>query len=164
MFRAAPVARADIESIFPTLKKTKWLLKSPYDDGYQCIAWTACFTDRRMWPHQNYWWFPGLPLAAIDKEANVEHFVQGFKLLGYEPCKSRVFEFGYQKNAIYANDEGVTHMARQHFLGRGWLSKPGHLEDILHYELADLEGAMSPSAGQYGRVAQVLKMKLVGCY
>jgi len=48
-------------------------------------------------------------------------------------------------------------MARQHFLGRGWLSKPGELEDIVHAELGDVEGDMAAMAWQYGQVTQILK-------
>jgi len=76
---------------------------------------------------------------------------------GYRKCQSNAFEFGFQKVAIYANDLGVTHMARQHFWGRGWLSKLGEEEDILHLKLADIQGDPSPNAGQYGEVAQILK-------
>lgn len=158
-FRPASLVRVIMLRNFPNLTNPNWLIKSPWNDGYQCIAWAACYTDRRMWPQDDphMWWFPGLPLSAIDEQTPVEYFVQGFKLLGYEPCESRAFEFGYQKVAIYANDLGATHMARQHFWGRGWLSKPGKLEDILHHELEDVEGDMSPLAGKYGRVRQVLK-------
>lgn len=155
-----PHVRADIERAFPNLANVEWQIKSPFDDEYQCIAWAACYTDRHMWPSTPpYWWFPNpnLPLAPIPEEASVDCFLQGFKLLGYEPCSSRKFELGYQKVAIYANDLGVTHMARQHFFGRGWLSKLGVLEDISHRNLEDVEGDMSPLAYQYGTVAQVLR-------
>ena len=156
-YHAASQVRATMLREFPNLANSKWSIISPWNDDYQCISWAACYTDRRMWPHQDYWWFPGLPLVAIAEEAPVGYFVQGFRLFGYEPCESRAFEFGYQKVAIYANDSGATHMARQHFWGRGWLSKPGRLEDILHYELEDIEGDMSPRAMEYGKVAQILK-------
>jgi len=135
-----------------------WCVKSPSDDRYQCIAWAACRTDALMWPHEWYKWFPGLPLVEIDVEAPVDYFVQGFAVLGYRPCESRAFEFGYQKVAIYRSDQGVTHMARQEFFGRGWLSKLGiDGVDIFHEQLEDVAGSMSPMAGQYGMVAQVLK-------
>jgi hypothetical protein len=98
-----------------------------------------------------------LPLAPIPEQAPVDYFIEGFKLLGYEPCERPDFEFGYQKVAIYANDAGATHMARQHFSGNGWLSKLGELEDIRHRRLEDVEGDMSAYAGKYGRVSQVLK-------
>jgi hypothetical protein len=112
-----------------------------------------------MWPHRDYWWFPGLPLFAIDTETPVEYFINGFAALGYEPCTSREFEFGYQKLAIYANSAGVTHMARQHFLGRGWFSKLGVHEDIFHRKLEDVEGDMAPLKWEYGEVSQILKRR-----
>jgi hypothetical protein len=160
-----PQVRSDIEKAFPNLASVDWKITSPSDDAYQCIAWAACYTDRDMWPSSPpYWWFQSwcsrnhrLPLATIPEEAPVEYFVRGFKLLGYESCESRSFEFGYQKVAIYANDVGVTHMARQHFLGLGWLSKLGHWEDIRHRNLEDVEGDMSPMALAYGRVTQILR-------
>ena len=48
-------------------------------------------------------------------------------------------------------------MARQHIFGIGWLSKPGKMEDVLHKKLADLEGAMSIAAFEYGKVVLILK-------
>jgi hypothetical protein len=144
---------------FPNLRDAKWRIKSPCDDVYQCIAWAAWYTDRYMWPHQDYWWFPGTPLfAGFDYEATPDYFIAGFSSIGYRPCTSRKFEFGFQKVAIYANDAGVTHMARQRLFGFGWLSKLGTRdEDIYHAELGDIEGEMSATAGQYGRVVQVLR-------
>jgi hypothetical protein len=47
------------------------------------------------------------------------------KSLGYQACNHSDFEFGYQKIAIYADALAATHMARQRFLGGGWLSKVG---------------------------------------
>jgi len=141
----------------PNLAVATWRISSPYNDSYQCIAWAACRADRHMWPHESYWWFPGCPQIPIPEQAPVQYFVQGFATLGYEPCDSDAFEFGYQKLAIYANELGVTHMARQHFLGRGWLSKLGDCEDIVHQELDDVAGEMSVMAGQYGKVFQVLR-------
>ncbi len=157
VLRPTSFVRAHLESLFPNLQRSSWNVRSPQDDDYQCIAWAACRTDRHMWPNQDYWWFPGLPVVVVPEEAPVEYLVQGFRLLGYKPCESSVFEVGYQKVAIYANDIGATHMARQHVLGRGWLSKIGTLEDIFHRELSDLEGNTSPLSLGYGRVALVLK-------
>ena len=48
-------------------------------------------------------------------------------------------------------------MARQHLLGWGWLSKLGVEEDIVHQNLADVEGDVAAMAGQYGAVAQYMK-------
>lgn len=150
---------ADFLRDFPNLANADWCVKSPLDDSYQCIAWAECRTDRISWPsHHGAVWPQGLPLADPPQEAPVDYFVQRFSLLGYRTCGlNDQFEFGYQKVAIYANDMGVTHMARQHFFGRGWLSKAGDWEDILHRELSDVEGDMSPLARKYGRVQLILK-------
>jgi hypothetical protein len=150
---------ADFLRNFPNLANAQLSIKSPLDDSYQCIAWAECHTDRRSWPsHYGSIWPQGMPLADPPEEAPVDYFVQRFSLLGYTPCYlDDKFEIGYQKVAIYANDIGVTHMARQHFFGRGWLSKAGDLEDILLRNLCDLEGDMSPLARTYGKVQLILK-------
>ena len=88
----------------------------------------------------------------------MDTFVEAFGRLGYKECDSREFEVGYQKVAIYATvNRRVKHMARQHFLGKGWLSKLGGLEDILHPQLGDIEGDASPLTTEYGEVVQILK-------
>lgn len=159
IYRKRSEILADFLRDFPNLAKAKWRVKSPFDDSYQCIAWAECRTDRISWPtHHGAVWPQGLPLADPPDEAPVDYFIQRFLLLGYRPCgMNDQFEVGYQKVAIYANDVGVTHMARQHFFGRGWLSKAGVWEDILHRELKDVEGDMSPLARTYGRVQRILK-------
>ena len=140
---------------FPDLANTRWLLKSPWNDDYQCIAWAACKTDVLWWPATAYW----PPGASLD--VTVEAFTEAFATIGYRECSSAAFEFGYQKVAIYAMSTGtVTHMARQHFFGRGWLSKCGQLEDILHPTLESLEGDPSPVMLlnlTYGEVSRILK-------
>jgi hypothetical protein len=130
------------------------------NDIYQCIAWAACRTDIKWWPVDAYpqvYWPPG-----VDFINEVDYFIQAFATIGYKPCTNRDFEFGYQKVAIYAaSDRHVLHMARQHFLGRGWLSKCGDLEDIQHANLDCLEGDLSPFlvmlGRTYGQVEQILK-------
>lgn len=155
--RPSHVACSRLVTEFPNLARADWAVRSPFDDSYQCIAWAAGRTDRSWWPNRDYYWPPGLPTVDPPEIATVEHFLLGFETLGYEPCDISAFEIGYQKLAIYANEVGVTHMARQRFLGRGWLSKLGDLEDILHGELQDIEGSTSALATQYGTVVQILK-------
>jgi len=153
-----PIAevRTDIESHFPGLVGTKWTPTSPYDDTYQCIAWAAGDTTRKWWPVNcppAWFWPDGIPL--ID---DVVTFVRAFETLGYKPTTSSAFRIGRQKVAIYAKLDGtVTHMSRQHFLGRGWLSKLGDLEDIVHPTLESIEGDPSPTSNEYGIVVQILQ-------
>jgi hypothetical protein len=145
-----------MEAAFPGLVGKRWIYKSPFDDTYQCIAWAAGDTFHKWWPVYYppiCYWPDGAPL-----DETVNGFVWAFEMLGYERTDTRDFEFGYQKVAIYAKDTGmVTHMARQHFFGRGWLSKPGDLEDIVHPDLECIEGDPAPFAPGYGVVAQILK-------
>jgi len=166
-FRPTFVAQRSLLFAFRNLRRNrKWRLRSPFSDSYQCIAWAACRTDHKWWPvhHTEFYWPPNLPKITPSPypwipwpPTPVDYLVQGFATLGYTSCDRREFEFGYQKVAIYANDGGATHMARQRFFGRGWLSKPGELEDIIHEDLSDIEGAMAATAWQYGQVAQILK-------
>lgn len=101
------------------------------------------------------------PNALI--EDDVGAFIAALAALGYTPCgKNDDYELGYQKVAIYASSDGaVKHMARQHLWGRGWLSKIGDWEDIVHPDLQCIEGDPSPVAvalgRSYGQVTQVLK-------
>jgi hypothetical protein len=160
LFRPASKVQTILEHRFPELKNTRWSQKSPWDDRYKCIAWAACRTDLIWWPVEGepqIYWPPNAPL-----DDDVDAFIQAFSAIGYRPCDSREFEFGYQKVAIYASyDRRVLHMARQHLLGRGWLSKLGQMEDISHYNLKCLEGDPSPIeaalGSSYGRVTQILK-------
>lgn len=157
-YRSGNQIRNAFLAAFPTLDYENITVKSPEDDDYQCIALAECRTDRKSWPATGCAWPEGLPLADPPQTATTDHFVPRFSLLGYKPCGlDRSFEFGYQKVAIYANDLGVTHMARQHLFGLGWLSKPGRMADILHQNLEDLEGDMSVFAFQYGKVTMIVK-------
>lgn len=159
-FRSSSEIQTDFEAVFPSLQNTRWLIKSPWNDNYKCIAWAACRTDIVWWPVDDpqVYWPPGVPF-----DDRIDYFIQAFAKIGYKACNSSEFEFGYQKVAIYAtSDLRVQHMARQHFFGRGWLSKCGKLEDILHPDLQCLEGDPSPllamfGQGTYGQVEQVLK-------
>lgn len=155
-FRPSALVRAALEVTFPNLACAEWCIKSPHNDTYQCIAWAACDTTRKWWPviHPPEAYWP----QGVSMEDTVDCFVEAFATLGYRPCENPAFEFGFQKVAIYADEEMTpTHMARQHFFGRGWLSKLGDLEDIFHRELIDLEGDTAPTSQEYGRVVQILK-------
>jgi hypothetical protein len=165
-FRRSFIVQRELLRAFPNLRRNRnWRIRSPFSDSYQCVAWAACYTNRKWWPvhHTEFHWPPNLPKITppafpwLPWATPVDYLEQGFATLGYTRCDNAQFEFGYQKVAIYANNSGATHMARQDFFGRGWLSKPGELEDILHKKLSDLEGEMSSTAFEYGRVAQVLK-------
>ena len=140
--------------LFPNLASSDWHRTSPEDDRYQCIALAACYTDKKWWPwdHTSFFWPPGFDRLQPPESVPVSYFTAMFgRHFGYCVCTSDKFEVGYQKIAIYTNADGVSHMARQHFFGRGWLSKIGDLVDIVHADLGDLEGS------EYGTVAKIMR-------
>jgi hypothetical protein len=136
---------------------TDWRALSEYTSDYQCVAFAACDSTQRWWPDLLGYYWPKGP-TGVSPDDKVDRFVEAFATLGYRPCNSSEFEFGYQKVAIYATDAlNVKHMARQHLLGKGWLSKLGDWEDILHLQLSHIEGDADPWTQEYGKVRKILK-------
>lgn len=159
-FRSGVEIREDIHREIPRLINTGWLVNSPYDTEYKCIAWAACRTSRIWWPWDDpsCYWPSGFPKYPVGTPIPVNDFADMFATkFGYQVCGSDTYELGYQKVAIFANDAGVTHMARQCFLGKGWLSKLGKYEDIIHWNVRDVEGDMDPTTQEYGEVALYMK-------
>jgi hypothetical protein len=74
-----------------------------------------------------------------------------FRRHGYITTDNRDCEKGFEKVAIYADDEGAQHVARQLQDGK-WTSKLGDLSDVEHADLMVLEGT-------YGKVARILKRR-----
>ena len=137
----------ELEELFPNLGPSGFLVTSPPDQHYNCIAWAAGDTTD-WWPGSNpelEYWPPGIP-----REVSVATFEAVFACLGYVVCPSADLEPEFEKIALYANAVGSpTHGARQLPSGR-WTSKIGAMEDIEH-DLHDLEGDV------YGTVARIMK-------
>ena len=145
------MARLALEQTFPQLNHTNWQLRSALDLGYNCFAWAGGDSTHRWEPTPDWFWPKDQP-----REYSLPCFVDGFGAIGYEPCNSPAYELGFQKVAIYSKlywniQEFPTHMARQDTFGRGWLSKIGDLEDIIHTTLEDLNGNV------YGAPSIILK-------
>lgn len=125
-------------------------MTSPETSGYNCIAWAAGDSCKWWWPRvhpfsSSYW-----PDEAPDRETK-NAFKEAYRSLGYEECESVEPEQGYEKIAVYTDEDGrPTHAARQLQNGM-WTSKCGELEDIEH-ELEGLEGKNG-----YGSVSFVMK-------
>ena len=138
-------AQRRMESRFPALLKVGYCVASDEDSGYNCIAWAAGRSDQWWEPSPGYYWPDGSP--AID---TVEALMQVFRDLGYEVCANGHAESGFQKIAIFAEDEIYTHAARQLDDGK-WTSKIGAWEDIEHSSCEGLEG------NEYGKVRHFMK-------
>jgi hypothetical protein len=137
------------ESLFPDLARTGYQITSPPDSNYNCIAWAAGQQQPWWWPDPDGfdYWPPG-----VARERTLAAFIQAFATVGYTPCAADTLEPGWEKVAIYANDEGPCHAARQLSNGR-WTSKLGPDDDIEH----TLEGLCGPL---YGAVVQFLRRPL----
>src|ERR1035437_3947780 len=130
---------------FPNLAPGNHRITSPAAYDYNCIAWAA--GDNTMWwwpipgPRGSYW------PTGIARQETLASFQAAFEHLGYAPCSEAALELGIEKIAIYADAAGVpTHAARQLPTGY-WTSKLGPNVDIIHIDLAAIEGP------EYGRPA-----------
>ena len=96
----------------------------------------------RMWPDAapDYFW-----PSNITQQETIEAFTEFYATHGYEMCDDKTLEVGFEKIALYLEDNEVTHAARQLQSGY-WSSKLGiALEDIEHDTLEALE---RPGYGQ----------------
>lgn len=107
--------------------------------GYNCIAWAAGKKDKWWWPSDDPCDFWPIPIDS-KTPVSLEQFIKAFEHEGYSDCgQNSEFENGYEKVAIYLDEDGEpTHAARQ--LPSGfWTSKMGNGEDIEHDTLQVVE-------------------------
>jgi hypothetical protein len=137
-----------LEAIFPALKRGAYRVTSPVDRSYNCIAYAAGDMDRWWWPlpvdiKEIYW------PTDVTRAETIAAFREAFASLGFVESLSADPQAGYEKIALFANDQAFPlHAARQQPNGR-WTSKLGELEDIDH-ALHDLEGPA------YGKVVLIM--------
>jgi hypothetical protein len=134
-----------LETLFPGLRGSGYVITSPVDDRYNCVAWAADDRENWWWPDEDSYWPEGAP-----REETIAAFVAAYGDLGFVSCDDPLLEPGYEKVAIYAApDDMPTHVARQLPSGL-WSSKLGQLQDVQH-QLEDLAGSV------YGYCARFLK-------
>jgi hypothetical protein len=123
--------------------------------NYNCIAWAAGKDSEWWWPLDvaGYYWPKGLPKESLSLET-LENFINAFKTESYTECQTSDHEEGFEKVAIFTNQQGrPTHAARS--LPNGaWTSKLGGGEDIQHPTLESIEGRT------YGKAATFLKRRI----
>lgn len=139
-----------IEGWFPRLKAEGYSITSDPTATYNCIAWALGRTDAWWEPSENprYYW----PHNA-SQDDRVSSLVEVFQLTGFQECTDALLEEGYEKVAIYGEDDTFLHAARQQPDGK-WTSKLGAYEDIEHPTLEALAGS------EYGSVVRVLRRSL----
>ena len=95
---------------------------------------------RHRWDPNSYYWPKGVP-----RDITIEAFIQAYEALGFRVCDGPELEPGFQKIAIYVDQDGdPSHAARQLENGT-WTSKIGDHEEIEHINLECLFG---PCYGQ----------------
>lgn len=152
-------AKERVKSYFENIKDDDFVITSPFDAKYNCIAHAAEDSEKWWWAvdtataGNDVFWFDDVP-----NQAALENFILAFRKLGYQNCENSDLEDGFEKVAIYVSikDEVYspkgtpTHMARQLSDGT-WTSKLGQDVDITHKSLGSIEGKT------YGIVKQILK-------
>lgn len=83
--------------------------KSPESIFYNCIAFAAGDTARNWWPNSRMAYWP----KDIPAKETVNSFLKLYQYIGYTNCKDGSYEKGFEKVAIYALNNKVTHAARQ---------------------------------------------------
>jgi hypothetical protein len=97
-------------------------------DAYNCIAF-ATGDESNWWDPldgEGSYWPEGAP-----RELSLDAYVRAFELSGFTRCEGDAVEDGFEKLAVYVDDEGRIHAARQ-IDALYWKSKLGRLHDIQH--------------------------------
>lgn len=121
----------DHEAAFPGLNKSGYRVTSAKDPAYNCVAFAAGDTTRKwsptLIPVPGYYWPPG---AGQGDEPDALRSC--FEQIGYELCTDGLPEVGFEKVALYEDDDGMwSHAAKLQENGT-WSSKLGEIEDIQH--------------------------------
>ena len=128
-----------------TFPRLDYSVTSDPDDSYNCIAWAMDRQDT-WWSHlPGYRWI-GRRAPGIETLENV------FLELGYERCDDANLEDGYDKAALFVQNNRWTHAARQLPDGK-WTSKLGVFEDIEHDSLDGISGRL------YGEVHCIMRRR-----
>ena len=118
----------DLKLMLPGLQSTPYSVTSDATPAYNCVSWAVGETHR--------WWEPSDSTskywpAGVPHEDSVEALQDALATVGFTLCDDGQLEPGFVKLAIFADDEGYTHVARQLPSGR-WTSKLGSDRDIEH--------------------------------
>ncbi len=152
LYLGAVKAHEEIEEDFPKLNQSNYTITSCTDGHYNCLSWAVGDISNK-WDSslvgKGYYWLPG-----VGRDDTFDQWAEIFKRHGYEATSSAKHEKGFDKVAIYGDDEGAQHVARQLQDG-SWTSKLGDGPDIQHATPEILEG------DYYGRVVRLLKRRRI---
>jgi hypothetical protein len=130
---------------FPNLRNGQYRVTSDDTRDYNCLAWAAGEVDRKWDPKDSdHHWPDGVP-----REQTMPAFIAAYSTCHYVECDNGEFEEGFEKIAIYANQRGPQHAAKQ--LNGAWSSKLGDGWDIEHPTLEGIENSA------YGKAVVFMK-------
>ena len=136
-----------VRRIFPQLLEgANFEFTSEVDFNYNCFAWALSYSDKYFANAKGSHW----PWKELS-DSTVEGYVGVCELHGFAPSESDGFKPGYEKIAIFEDEEGISHACRTDRIGR-WKSKLGVGPDIDHDTLSDL-------GDTYGRVVKILEKR-----
>jgi hypothetical protein len=120
---------------FPNSKASPFVVTSPSDGTYNCIAWALESQAHFFWPSTSpfFDWPNDLP-----RKASLPSFIQFFHRFGFTPCENGELEPGFQKIVLFAKEKKPSHTARQLPDGT-WTIKIGAWVDVRH-TLEAMEG------------------------
>src|SRR6185437_3309739 len=138
-----------IDRAFPTAAANGYILRSPQDPIYNCIAWAASVINIAWWPTSypvpGSFWPEGAP-----REQTLAAFMRAYATLGYEDCGSdSALQSGYERIAIYATSDGKPQHAARQLSDGVWTKKLGKYRDIHHTTPAAIEDDAT-----YGKVVK----------
>lgn len=144
---------------FPNLVEGSYIVTSPKDRQYNCVAW-AC-RESGAWIAPDLRWniltigreYGNWP-EDLKKDMRLETFMNLFERLGFVACSANDQKSEWEKIALYSQDGFFLHVARQLATG-SWTSKLGEEQDIEHITTTVLEG------GDYGSVSIYMHRPIV---
>ena len=119
----------DLEWRHPRLRHEEYRITSDHSIRYNCVAWALGENHRwyQVGREPNWYWPPDVPA-----DGTFESYVALFVRAGYSPCDAPDWEPGYEKVALYADEQGeFKHVAKMKD-SDSWMSKVGSLDDIEH--------------------------------
>lgn len=143
------MSKCEFAIFFPNLREEDYDKRSEQTDAYNCIAYAMGDEQKYWWPTPRYgcYWPPG-----FERSNDLPVVIKICEVFGYRQCATGEHEQGYEKIALYENEEGVQHAAKQLQSGV-WKSKIGELEDIEHVSPEVLE------SDDYGKVTTYMKRR-----
>jgi hypothetical protein len=140
--------RKNVKGIFPQLVEgLNFDFTSEVDPNYNCFGWALSYPDKYLENAKGSYW----PWKQFS-DSTVDGYAKVCELHGFTLALNAEFKPGFEKIAIFEDEEGLSHACRQDRIGR-WKSKLGGWgPDIDHDTLQILEEG-------YGKVARVLERR-----